>query len=69
MDIDDSCSDMSGATLTGSTTSSMLTSVDGSPAPSVYSYRSMRDGQAMLREIAGRKLNSTNDLYLLPAGK
>ncbi|KAL5532760.1 hypothetical protein ACEPAF_4534 [Sanghuangporus sanghuang] len=67
MDIDDSCSVITTTTLTGSTTSSMLTSVDGSPAPSVYSYRSMRDGQAMLREIAGRKLNSTNELYLLPA--
>ncbi|KAL5529605.1 hypothetical protein ACEPAG_5590 [Sanghuangporus baumii] len=67
MDIDDSRSVITTTTLTGSTTSSMLTSVDGSPAPSVYSYRSMRDGQAMLREIAGRKLNSTNELYLLPA--
>ncbi|KAL5489920.1 hypothetical protein ACEPAI_4752 [Sanghuangporus weigelae] len=67
MDTDDSCSVITTTTLTGSTTSSMLTSVDGSPAPSVYSYRSMRDGQAMLREIAGRKLNSTNELYLLPA--
>ncbi|KAL5511259.1 hypothetical protein ACEPAH_4474 [Sanghuangporus vaninii] len=67
MDIDDSCSVITTTTVTGSTSSSMLTSVDGSPAPSVYSYRSMRDGQAMLREIAGRKLNSTNELYLLPA--
>ena len=71
MDIDDIQSDarsmVSALTATG-TRSSMLTSTDGTPAPSVYSYRSERDGRAMLREIAGRILNSTNELYLLPAG-
>lgn len=48
--------------------SSMQMSLDGTPAPSVYSYQSSRDGRAMLRELAGRAVNSTNDLYLLPAG-
>ena len=71
MDIDDEMrsdtqSVVSASTATGSR-SSMLTSIDGTPAPSVYSYRSERDGRAMLREIAGRILNSTNELYLLPA--
>lgn len=68
MDVDDSRSMISASTATGTRSSSMLTSMDGTPAPSVYSYRSDRDGRAMLREIAGRTLNSTNDLYLLPAG-
>ena len=47
----------------------MQMSVDGTPAPSIYSYQSSRDGRALLREIAGRAVNSTNDLYLLPAGE
>ncbi|EJD02285.1 uncharacterized protein FOMMEDRAFT_141383 [Fomitiporia mediterranea MF3/22] len=73
MDIDDTESVTSAHTATGTissrSTRSMLTgtSMDGTPAPSVYSYRSDRDSRAMLREIAGRTLNSTNDLYLLPA--
>ena len=40
----------------------------GTPAPSVYSYASSRDGRALLREIGGRTLNAKNELYLLPAG-
>ncbi|THH11984.1 hypothetical protein EW145_g276 [Phellinidium pouzarii] len=73
MDNDDTCSTISASTATGtvsrtsSTMTSVVTSADGTPAPSVYSYRSGRDGHAMLREIAGRTLNTTNDLYLLPA--
>ena len=47
----------------------MQMSVDGTPAPSIYSYQSSRDSCALLREIAGRAVNSTNDLYLLPAGE
>ncbi|KAH8116984.1 S-adenosyl-L-methionine-dependent methyltransferase [Phellopilus nigrolimitatus] len=65
MDVDDTHSTVSGSTPSGSST--MLSSMDGSPAPSLYSYRSDRDGHTMLREIAGRTLNTTNDLYLLPA--
>ncbi|KAI5123372.1 hypothetical protein M0805_001793 [Coniferiporia weirii] len=66
MEVDDARSTASASTATG-TRSSMITSMDGTPAPSLYSYRSERDGRAMLREIAGRTLNTTNDLYLLPA--
>lgn len=41
----------------------------GTPAPSIYSYDSARDGAALLRQIEGRIFNAQNDLYMLPAGK
>lgn len=44
-------------------------SLDGTPAPSNYSFSSSRDGRSLLRELEGRVLNSTNDLYMLPAGE
>lgn len=46
----------------------IYSSESGTPAPSVYSYSSSRDGQVYLRELGGRTLNAKNDLYLLPAG-
>ncbi|KAI5118738.1 hypothetical protein M0805_000067 [Coniferiporia weirii] len=45
----------------------IISSNSGTPAPSVYSYNSSRDGHNMLRELGGRTLNAQNDLYLLPA--
>ncbi|KAH8109632.1 hypothetical protein DFH11DRAFT_1548084 [Phellopilus nigrolimitatus] len=47
----------------------IISSRDGTPAPSIYSYSSSRDGRNMLREVGGRTLNAQNDLYLLPAGR
>ena len=44
------------------------TAVTGSTAPSIYSYSSSRDGEALLREYMGRVFNARNELYLLPAG-
>ena len=41
----------------------------GSQAPSRYSYAASRDGRTLFREVAGRKLNDTNDQYLLPSGE
>ena len=41
----------------------------GTPAPSIYSYDSQRDGSALLRQIHGRVFNAQNDLYMLPAGE
>lgn len=66
MDVDDARSVYTTTTRSGST---IYSSMDGTPAPSLYSYRSERDGRAMLRELAGRTLNAANDLYLLPAGE
>ena len=66
MDIDDTRSDVTAVTNSGST---VYSSMDGTPAPSLYSYRSQRDGRTLLREVAGRTLNAANELYLLPAGK
>ncbi|KLO11866.1 S-adenosyl-L-methionine-dependent methyltransferase [Schizopora paradoxa] len=40
---------------------------DNSSAPSRYSYAPSRDGRSLFREIAGRKLNDTNDQYILPS--
>lgn len=37
--------------------------------PSVYSFSSSRDGNALLRSIEGRTFNAQNDLYFLPAGE
>ena len=51
-----------------SSAQTIVTSNEGTPAPSIYSYSSSRDGRVFLREIAGRTLNAQNDLYLLPAG-
>ena len=71
MDIDETGSVASAGTARTGTTrtgSAAYSSVDGTPAPSFYSYRSQRDGQTMLRELAGRRLNTANELYLLPAG-
>ncbi|KDQ16365.1 hypothetical protein BOTBODRAFT_31050 [Botryobasidium botryosum FD-172 SS1] len=42
-------------------------STSGTPAPSVYSFRSSVDGKVLLREAQGRKFNTQNDLYFLPA--
>ncbi len=66
-DFDDSRSARTSSTMSGQTT--LYSSMDGTPAPSLYSYNSVRDGSAMLRDVAGRVLNAKNDLYLLPAGK
>jgi len=38
-----------------------------SPAPSLYSFHSSIDGRAILRDLHGRILNNSNDLYMLPA--
>ena len=62
MDIDDSELE----TRSEFTTSSALT---GTTAPSIYSYSSSRDGEALLREYMGRVFNAKNELYLLPAGE
>lgn len=45
------------------------TAVTGTTAPSIYSYSSSRDGEALLREYMGRVFNAKNELYLLPAGE
>ena len=63
---DDSKSTRTSSSMSGQTT--VYSSMDGTPAPSLYSYHST-DGTAMLRDVAGRVLNAKNDLYLLPAGK
>ena len=44
-------------------------STELSPAPSIYSYSSSRDGSKYYRELGGRKLNAKNDVYSLPVGK
>lgn len=49
--------------------STVVSSMDQSPAPSMYSYESSRDGRSLYRELAGRTLNAQNDLYQLPSGK
>ncbi|TDL19098.1 hypothetical protein BD410DRAFT_450170 [Rickenella mellea] len=36
-------------------------------APSIYSFNSSTDGEALLRLIQGRTFNAQNDLYYLPA--
>ncbi|KLO14679.1 S-adenosyl-L-methionine-dependent methyltransferase [Schizopora paradoxa] len=61
---DDSKSTRTSSSMSGETT--VYSSMDGTPAPSLYSYHSS-DGTAMLRDVAGRVLNAKNDLYLLPA--
>ena len=43
-------------------------SMDGTPAPSIYSFNSSRDGSSLLKEVDGRVFNAQNDLYQLPAG-
>lgn len=43
-------------------------SVDFSPAPSMHSYSSSRDGSKYFLELGGRKLNAKNEVYTLPAG-
>ncbi len=43
-------------------------SMSGTTAPSLYSYSSSRDGNALLRSIEGRLFNNQNELYFLPAG-
>ncbi|KAF8512272.1 S-adenosyl-L-methionine-dependent methyltransferase [Gautieria morchelliformis] len=39
----------------------------GSPAPSLYSFHSSLDGRVMLRNLHGRILNNSNELYMFPA--
>ncbi|KLO18675.1 S-adenosyl-L-methionine-dependent methyltransferase [Schizopora paradoxa] len=59
IDFDDDARSDSGMTAVSSTSQS--------PAPSMYSFTSSRDGRTLYREIAGRKLNAQNDLYQLPS--
>ena len=66
---DDSQSVSMGSATTRSGPLTVFSSMDGTPAPSLYSYNSGRDGLGLLRNVAGRVLNAKNDLYLLPAGK
>ncbi|KAG8967240.1 hypothetical protein FRC03_010315 [Tulasnella sp. 419] len=40
---------------------------DDTPAPSIFSFRSSRDGLNLLRESEGRLFNAQNELYALPA--
>jgi hypothetical protein len=56
------------ASGSGGSTMSYGSSMDGTPAPSVYSFNSSRDSAALLREADGRVFNAQNDLYQLPAG-
>lgn len=40
-----------------------------SGAESTYSYQSVRDIANFIRELNGRKFNSQNQTYMLPAGQ
>lgn len=66
MDIDIDVDDQDARSDSGMTA---VSSTSNSPAPSMYSFTSSRDGRSLYREIAGRKLNAQNDLYQLPSGK
>ena len=55
-------------TGSGGSMMSFGSSLNGPPAPSIYSFNSSRDGSSLLKEVDGRVFNAQNDLYQLPAG-